>query len=97
MPEELATQVAIQHLNLNTNELTSVPASLFTLENLKFLDISHNKIGNPKVQGSYLSEAIGQARALVEFRLAGNMLTEIPKGIGELENLEVLDLKDNRL
>jgi internalin A len=49
VPEELATQVDIQHINLNTNELTSIPASLFTLENLKFLDISHNKIGNPKV------------------------------------------------
>jgi Leucine-rich repeat (LRR) protein len=25
------------------------------------------------------------------------MLTEVPKGVGELVNLEILDLKDNKL
>ena len=75
----------------------SIPNGLFALENLKFLDLSNNKLGSSKQVGSYLSEAIGAAQSLVEFHAAGNMLTHLPESIGELQNLEVLDLKDNRL
>ena len=75
----------------------SLPNGLFTLENLKFLDLSNNKLGSSKEMGSCLSESIGAAKALVELRLSGNMLTHLPDSIGMCENLEVLDLKDNKL
>ncbi len=84
-------------LNLNTNKLSSVPNSLFSLPTLKFLDLSHNQFGSTKVPNSYLSEAIGSCQSLVEFHIAGNELTQLPESIGDLPNLEILDLKDNKL
>jgi Leucine-rich repeat (LRR) protein len=72
IPEEIATQAALTHVNFNSNKLTNLPASLFTLKNLKFLDISNNEIGTKKVAGSCLSEAIAGATSLVEFHASGN-------------------------
>ena len=46
---------------------------------------------------AYLSEAIGQCQTLVELHLAGNQLTQLPESIGDLVNLEILDVKDNKL
>ena len=80
---------------MNTNKLTQVPNSLFSLPTLKFLDLSHNLLGG--VAQAYLSEAIGQAQALVELHLAGNQLSNLPESMGDLANLEVLDIKDNKL
>jgi Leucine-rich repeat (LRR) protein len=97
IPEELAAQEDISYINFNSNKLTNLPASLFTLKNLKFLDISNNEIGTKKVQGSCLSEAIAGAVALVEFHASGNQLQELPTSIGDCTNLEILDLKDNQL
>ena len=68
-----------------------MPNSLFALPALKFLDLSHNMLF------AYLSEAIGQCQTLVELHIAGNQLTTLPESLGDLENLEVLDLKDNKL
>jgi Leucine-rich repeat (LRR) protein len=33
----------------------------------------------------------------VEFHVSGNMLTHLPESIGDLVNLEILDLKDNKI
>ena len=44
IPEELAKQEFVNHLNLNTNFLKKLPNSLFTMKSLKFLDISYNKL-----------------------------------------------------
>jgi Leucine-rich repeat (LRR) protein len=74
-----------------------VPNGLWCLKNLKFLDLSNNKIGSQKIDGSYISEAIAECEQLVEFHASGNMLTSLPESIGELRFLEVLDLKDNRI
>lgn len=60
-----------------------MPAGLFALPALKFLDLSHNLLGG-NTPNSYLSEAIGQAQALVEVHLAGNQLTTLPESIGDL-------------
>ena len=82
---------------MNSNNLVSLPNSLFSIPALKFLDLSHNKLGTPSNPASYLSESIANAESLVELRLAGNQLAHLPKGIGSLSNLEILDLKDNQL
>jgi Leucine-rich repeat (LRR) protein len=34
---------------------------------------------------------------LVEFHIAGNNIKEIPRSIGGMKNLEVLDLKKNKI
>jgi|LauGreDrversion4_2_1035121.scaffolds.fasta_scaffold1340880_1 Leucine-rich repeat (LRR) protein len=85
----------IFHINLNSNLLKSLPNGIFQLTNLKFLDISNNKIGSEG--NGYLSEAIANASALVELRASSNMIVQLPESIGELKNLEVLDLRDNRI
>ena len=65
------------------------------MANLKFLDISNNKIGSDG--NGCISEAIASATALVEFRASSNLIFTLPESIGELRNLEVLDLRDNRI
>lgn len=85
----------INYINLSSNLLKQLPNSLFTLANLKFLDISNNKIGSDG--NGYLSEAIASATALVELRASSNMIVTLPESIGELRNLEVLDLRENRI
>lgn len=80
---------------MGTNKLKSLPNSLFSLKNLKFLDISFNQIG---CEGNgYLSEAIAEASHLVELRAGGNMIITLPESIGDLKQLEVLDLRENRI
>ena len=56
---------------------------------LKFLDVSYNQL-------STLSEALGMAHSLVELRVAGNQLRELPASICDLQNLEIFDGKRNR-
>ena len=67
-----------------------MPNSLFSLNLLKFLDVSYNQI-------TVVSEALGMAHSLVELRLAGNLIRELPASIGDLSNLEVLDAKRNKM
>ena len=66
---------------------------MFTLPNLKFLDLSHNLIGKE----SCLSEALGQCTTIVELHLAGNQMFTLPESLGDLVNLEILNIKDNKL
>lgn len=87
----------MKYLNLNQNEILAVPNSLWSLKNLKFLDLSNNKIGTEKCEGGYLSEAIAECEQLVEFHCSGNRLTSLPENLGELKYLEILDLKDNKI
>lgn len=49
---DLATQVTLHTLNFQLNKLKGLPEKLFTLENLKILDVSNNCI-------EALPEAIG--------------------------------------
>jgi Leucine-rich repeat (LRR) protein len=81
----------IANLNFNTNLISSIPASLFSLPLLKLLDISCNKLSGE------LSDAIGNCQALVELRASSNSLTSLPESIGDLKNLEVIDVRDNKI
>ena len=67
-----------------------MPNTLFSLRLLKFLDLSYNQI-------TVISEALGMAHTLVELRIAGNLIRELPKSIKDLSNLEVFDGKRNKL
>ena len=37
------------------------------------------------------------AHTLVELRIGGNQLRELPRSIGDLSNLEILDARKNKL
>ena len=82
-------------MNFNTNLIKSLPNALFSLKNLKLLDVSNNKIGSDGK--GFISEAIAECHSLVEFRANGNMIVNLPQSIGDLKNLEVIDLRDNRI
>lgn len=80
---------------MSSNLIKSLPNGLFALKNLKLLDISNNKIGSDG--HGYITEAIAEAHSLVELRASGNMIVSLPSSIGDLKNLEVIDLRDNRI
>jgi Leucine-rich repeat (LRR) protein len=82
----LQTKEVLNHLNLSSNLLESIPASLFELDNLKFLDVSNNKLISlpPLVSGT-----------ICEFRAFGNQITALPAI--QMENLEILDMKSNKI
>ena len=44
IPDGIGENIMVQHFNFNQNCLIALPAAIFTLENLKFLDVSHNKL-----------------------------------------------------
>ena len=88
IPEDIGLQQYIQHMNLNTNKLRTIPNSLFSIPSLKFLDISYNSI-------KILPESLGLAISLCELKATGNQIESVPQSIGDLESLEVLDLKAN--
>ena len=80
----------VHHLNLNTNKLTTLPNSLFTM-NLKFLDLSYNML-------RYLPESIGMCKQLCVLKAVGNKIESIPESIGELfATLEIVELNDNAI
>ena len=89
IPEELVQQEQLNNINANSNLLETLPASLFTLA-LKFLDVSNNRLAS-------LPDALTSCPSLVEAHFSGNSLTTLPDSIGGLENLEILDLKNNKL
>lgn len=64
--------------------------SIFSLPNLKVLDLSSNQLTN-------IFDEVSKAKSLVEFRLTGNQINQLPENFGGMESLEVLDLKGNKL
>lgn len=74
-------------LTLTKNNLSNFELSL---ENLKYLDISYNKIRE-------LSTKIGNLKNLVSLNISNNELKKLPQSIGELKKLEMLNLGYNRL
>jgi hypothetical protein len=84
------TGLGMRHLDLSSNNLTSLPDGLFDLTDLQELDLS----GNWLVE---LPDAIGRLTNLVILRLSSNQLRELPATIGELHQLRLLETNNNRL
>ena len=73
-------------MNISGNLLSSIPSSLFLLDNLKLLDVSNNKL-------KALPEMVNHS--ICEFRASGNLIEALPNI--EMDSLEVLDMKGNKI
>lgn len=71
-----------------------MPAALAKLDKLEVLDVSENRFAE-------FPAVIGELRALRELRACaaerGPSLTKLPEAIGDLRNLEVLELFNHKL
>jgi Leucine-rich repeat (LRR) protein len=80
----------VTEVNLENNNLTSLPPEIGNLTNLKWLHLNNNNLTS-------LPPEIGNLSNLKYLYLYINNLTSLPPEIGNLTNLEVLDFADNNL
>jgi len=77
-------------IQLNNNQLTSLPVEIGNLVNLHNLGLGNNQLTSIPVE-------IGNLVNLHYLGLGNNQLTSIPVEFGNLVNLQWLDLKNNKL
>ena len=103
----------LENLQLDRNQLTSLPNWIGNLTNLEWLYLNYNKLTsipdsienltNLKEldlrynQLTTLPDSIGNLTNLKRLYLPGNQLTTLPDSIGNLTNLKELDLRYNQL
>eukprot|EP01102_Stenamoeba_stenopodia_P019618 TRINITY_DN7457_c0_g1_i1.p1 TRINITY_DN7457_c0_g1~~TRINITY_DN7457_c0_g1_i1.p1 ORF type:complete len:441 (-),score=151.04 TRINITY_DN7457_c0_g1_i1:228-1550(-) len=86
----------LEVLQLNNNELTSVPPAMFIslksdlARRLKVLHLNNNQI-------TQLPEEIGTLVNLVELNISFNALTALPPELSNLKKLETLEAANNKL
>jgi Leucine-rich repeat (LRR) protein len=81
---------SLNYVKFSFNLFTSLPDTIFSLVNLKYLDFSNNKI-------YFLNSYIKNLKCLVEINLSNNALTSIPEEIGFLTELEVVNFSFNKI
>ncbi|XP_052269021.1 malignant fibrous histiocytoma-amplified sequence 1 homolog isoform X2 [Dreissena polymorpha] len=86
---ELST-ISLRELYLCKNFLSKVPPSLFNLNHLQILDMSHNLL-------QVMPDEISRVKSLVVLRLNNNQIERIPQKIRDLSNLEELNISYNRI
>ncbi|XP_075995768.1 uncharacterized protein lrrc69 [Genypterus blacodes] len=100
-------------LNLNHNQIQTLPAEIKSLGKLKHLSLVDNKLQDVPAELGHLSKLceinltrnnlawlprqLYWCRELGKIYLARNKLTELPEGIGALTKLQVLDVAGNEL
>ncbi|MDM8522972.1 AAA family ATPase [Desulfococcaceae bacterium HSG8] len=77
-------------LNLDNNQLTSLPSEIGNFINLQQLFVQNNKLTS-------LPSEIGNLKNLQILNLSGNQLASLPSAIGNLINLRQLMLLNNKL
>ncbi|MEH2333028.1 COR domain-containing protein, partial [Nostoc sp.] len=103
----------LQYLNLNSNQLSSLPPEIVQLTNLQYLNLNSNQLSSlpPEIvqltnlqylnlnsnQLSSLPPEIGQLTNLQTLYLNSNQLSSLPPEIGRLTNLQTLHLSNNQL
>ncbi len=102
---------SIENLSAVNNRLKEFPIGLASFKNLKYIDLSNNRIRNfsdvfmPKVEYMNLSSnrikvlpvQIGEMTSLRVLDLSYNSLKSLPAGMCSLVNLKVLNLVGNKL
>ncbi len=86
----LGQLTSLERLDLNGNQLTSVPAEIGQLTSLHTLELNGNQLTSVPAE-------IGQLTSLTNLDLGGNQLTSVPAEIGQLASLERLWLHKNQL
>jgi leucine-rich repeat protein SHOC2 len=112
VPTEVGTCNSLAFLNLFGNKLKSLPSEINQLSYLQWLWLSHNQLTSVDLQGfelledlfisgnpiKELPETIAQTCPNLKKVYASNMLlTTLPTTIGDLQNVEQLDLSHNEL
>ena len=90
IPTDIGVMDKLKRLVLSNNLLDSLPATLWTLDQLAVLDLSNNKI-------SVIDTSIGHLKNLLFLSLRANGLKTVPKGIYSLPDLENLFLSHNSI
>jgi Leucine-rich repeat (LRR) protein len=80
----------LQHLLLQRNKITDVPAVIGRFSGLKKLVLNYNSI-------STVAPEIGKLKDLEELGLYANELQQIPPGVFDLTGLKLLDLYFNKI
>ncbi len=80
----------IHKLNLNSNQLKSLPNGICHMTDLLKLNVANNQIKT-------LPEDIGNLRHLVSLDLNGNQLTRLPSSVIRLKNLKSISLRLNKI
>lgn len=90
LPEKLPT--SLKQLKINANFLSTVPRSVTspTLVKLEKLDLSFNHL-------AVVPPEIANLGALTELNIDDNVIVSLPEEMGQLKNLKVLSLKNNRI
>ena len=91
LPKNYFSQVwdRVLYLDLRSNQITHI-ASIFSLSQLRSLDLRNNRI-------ELLSEKVSSLKHLKVLRLDSNLLTSLPNQLFKLTNLQVLTLSNNSL
>ncbi|KAI8347622.1 hypothetical protein EDC96DRAFT_567732 [Choanephora cucurbitarum] len=83
----LQTLVSLQ---LQNNQLTSLPKELWRLEHLQELNLGHNQL-------TEIPPDVGSLAHLAELYLHNNQIQQMPSQLRRLRDLSILDLTDNQL
>ncbi|KAG7381856.1 hypothetical protein PHYPSEUDO_005512 [Phytophthora pseudosyringae] len=89
--DEIRGLKSVTSIKLTKNALQLLPEGFFELQELSYLDLSHNQLEQN------LSESFGALVGLKELVLSGNKLSQLPDSITLLENLEALHIEENAL
>jgi len=81
--------IQLEELNIRGNNIRHIPVNFGDLKYLKILDIGENKVSNPDT-AIYLPY-------LLKFRADANQLETIPPFLNRCNNLEYLNLNQNRI
>lgn len=91
-PEESLSKVSAQtiKLSLKKQKLKSIPAEVYDLVNLQYLDLSKNNIDS-------ISPQIKNLKNLQVLYLNKNKIYSIPSELYELTNLKIISLNSNEI
>jgi len=84
--------IGISELDVSRNQLTSLAIGMQHMQRLTILDLSHNELGNTSF------EVILKVKSLKQLLLSNNNFSGfLPQSICGLDQLEVLDISNNRI
>ncbi|CAL9750744.1 unnamed protein product [Musa acuminata subsp. burmannicoides] len=99
IPKKIGKLHRLQNLDMSYNNLSGqIPTTLGDLCNLTVLDLSHNNIGGELTNLFYGLSTCSQGASTLFLVLEGNNLTGIiPSSMGQLSQLQEVDLSSNSL